>query len=112
MVAARRGHPQGHGKTAGRGDVRVAHVLESRLAGRSARERAIDPEMVEIRPEPTPSERTAILIALEQMLSTPGRENAPRLSAWAQAGRRETLLGSNSSSRTGWGRDSDRLAGR
>jgi hypothetical protein len=72
----------------------------------------IDPELVEIRPEPSPSERVAILIALEQLLGTPRREEAPRLSAWAQAGRRESLQTGGAGSRTGWGRDSDRLAGR
>jgi hypothetical protein len=68
--------------------------------------------MVEIRPEPSPSERAAILNALEQMLCTQHRDEAPRLSAWAQAGRRESLLNSGTGSRTGWGQDSDRLAGR
>jgi hypothetical protein len=68
--------------------------------------------MVEIRPQPSPAERVAILIALEQMLGTPQRDEAPRLSAWAQAGRRESLLSSNFGSRAGWGRDSGRLAGR
>jgi hypothetical protein len=68
--------------------------------------------MVEIRPQPSPSERTAILITLEQMLGTPRRDDAPQLTAWARAGRRESLQGSDFSSHTGWGRDSDRLAGR
>jgi hypothetical protein len=72
----------------------------------------IDPALVEIRPEPSPSERAAILIALEQMLGRPRREAAPGPSGWAQAGRRESLLNSGAGSRTGWGRDSDRLAGR
>jgi hypothetical protein len=67
--------------------------------------------MVEIRPEPSPSERAAILLALEQMLGTPRREEAPRLSAWAQAGRRESLLSSGADSRAGWGRGKDRLEG-
>jgi hypothetical protein len=109
---ARRRPTDGHGQTARRGDACVARAAGIRTGEEPARKQGIDPEMVEIRPEPKPSERTAILIALEQMLGTPGRENARRLSAWAQAGRREALLGSDSSSRTGWGRDSDRLAGR
>jgi hypothetical protein len=67
--------------------------------------------MVEIRPEPSPSERAAILIALEQMLGTTRRDEAPRPSAWALAGRREALL-SAVGSRAGWGRGSDRLTGR
>jgi hypothetical protein len=68
--------------------------------------------MVEIRPEPSPSERAAILIALEQMLGTTRRDEAPRPSAWALAGRRESLLGSGVGPGTGWGRGSDRLTGR
>ena len=68
--------------------------------------------MVEIRPEPSPSERSAILIALDQILDTQRRDDSPRISAWAQAGRRESLLSSGAGSRTGWVRDSDRLAGR
>jgi hypothetical protein len=67
--------------------------------------------MVEIRPEPSPSERAAILIALEQMLGTTRRDEAPRPSAWALAGRRESLLESVGL-RSGWGRGSDRLTGR
>jgi hypothetical protein len=68
--------------------------------------------MVEIRPEPSPAERAAILIALEEMLGTARRDEAPRSSAWALAGRRESLFGGGAGSRTGWGRGSDRLAGR
>jgi hypothetical protein len=68
--------------------------------------------MVEIQPEPPPAERAAILIALDQMISTPRREEAPRLSAWAEAGRREALLSNGSDSRAGWVRDSGRLGGR
>ena len=103
---------QQDGQTARRGDACVAHVPKTRITGILASKQTIDPELVEIRPEPSPSERGAILIALEQMLGTPRREAAPRLSEWAQAGRRESLLSSGASSRTGWGRDSDRLAGR
>jgi hypothetical protein len=87
-------------------------VLDTRFAGESAREYAGDPAIVDIWPEPSPSERRAILIALEQMLGTPRRDEAPRLSAWARAGRRESVLSSTTGSPTGWARDSDRLAGR
>jgi hypothetical protein len=66
---------------------------------------------VEIRPEPTPSERAAILIALEQRLNATRRDGVPWPSAWALAGRRESLPGSNGCLRTGWGRGSDRLEG-
>jgi hypothetical protein len=68
--------------------------------------------MIEIRPEPSPSERAAILIALEQMLGTARRDEAPRPFAWALAGRRESVLGGGVGSRAGWGRGSDRLTGR
>ena len=99
-------------KTARRGDACVARVLGTHIAGRSTRQPTIDPAMVEIYPEPSPSERAAILIALEAMLGTTRRDEVPRLSTWALAGRRESLLGSDVGSRTGWGRVSDRLAGR
>ena len=98
--------------TAGRGDAGVARVLKTNITAELAREHSIDPEMVEIRPEPSPPERAAILIALEQMLSKPRPGEAPRLAAWAQAGRQESLLGNGAGPRSGWGRDSDRLAGR
>jgi hypothetical protein len=66
--------------------------------------------MIEIRPEPSPAEREAILIVLDTMLgATPRDEPSPR-SAWALAGRREALLDSNDGTRTGWGRGSDRSA--
>ena len=99
-------------ETAGRCDARVARVLGTNVTAELARGHSIDPKMVEIRPEPSPSERAAILIALEQMLSKPRPGEAPRLSAWAQAGRRESLLGNGAGPRSGWGRDSDRLAAR
>jgi hypothetical protein len=95
----------------GSGDARGARVLGTLIAGASAREHVIDPEMVEIRPEPSASERAAILIALEQMLGTTPRDEAPQSSAWALAGRRESVLGSGVGSRIGWGRGNDRLAG-
>ena len=95
--------------TAGRGDARV---FRANVTAELAPKHSIDPEMVEIRPEPSPSERAAILIALEQMLSKLRPGKAPRLSAWAQAGRRESLLGNGAGACNGWGRDSDRLAGR
>ena len=91
------------GEAARRGDVRVA---------RGSMQRRLDElELVEIRPEPSAAERAAILIALEQMLGTPTRNEAPGPSPWALAGRRESLLGSGVSLRAGWGRGSDRLAG-
>jgi hypothetical protein len=52
-----------------------------------------------------------ILIALEQMLGTTPRDEAPQSSAWALAGRRESVLGSGVGSRIGWGRGGDRLGG-
>ena len=70
----------------------------------------IDPRLVEIRPEPSPAERAAILLALEQMLPATRNDAAPPI-AWALAGRREARAGRDSSSWTGWGRGSDRLAG-
>jgi hypothetical protein len=44
----------------------------------------------EIRPEPTPEERAAILAALERLLSDDSRPPAYR-SAWREAGIRENL---------------------
>jgi hypothetical protein len=82
------------------------------MAGKLPGKHVIDPEMVGIRPEPSASERAAILIALEQMLGTPRHDETPLLSSWAQAGRREALRSIGAGSRTGWGRESDRLAGR
>jgi hypothetical protein len=99
---------QQDGETASRGDARV---LGTGIVGEAAREHAIDPEIVEIRPEPSPAERAAILIALEQMLGTRPRDEARQPSAWALAGRRESVLGSGVGSRIGWGRGSDRLSG-
>jgi hypothetical protein len=65
--------------------------------------------MVEIRPAPSPAEREAILIALDQMLAqTPHKD--VRLSAWAEAGRRESLRGRGDAARSGFGRDWDRAA--
>jgi hypothetical protein len=107
-MAARR---RQDGMSLGSGDASVARVLGTRIAGASAREHVIDPEMVEIRPEPSASERAAILIALEQMLGTTPRDEAPQSSAWALAGRRESVLGSGVGSRIGWGRGGDRLGG-
>lgn len=62
---------------------------------------------VEITPEPTPEERVAILAALEQVLSAASRADSPAFSAWAVAGRRESLLGRAGGSRAGWGRGLD-----
>ena len=70
----------------------------------------IDPSLVEIRPEPSPAERAAILIALARMLEAT-RIDAPQPTAWALAGRRESRPGGAGGFRTGWGRGSDRLAG-
>jgi hypothetical protein len=103
---------QEDGETARRGDACVARAPGIRIAGESARDHIIDPAMVEIRPQPSPAERVAILIALEQMLGRPRRDEAPRHSAWAQAGRRESLLSSGFGSRAGWTCDSGRLADR
>ena len=102
----------GHGQTASRADARVARVLGTGIARESTRQHAVDPDMVEIWPEPSPSERAAILIALEQMLGTTRCDEVPRPFAWGLAGLRESLLGSGVGWRTGWGRGSDRLAGR
>ncbi|MCD6032696.1 MAG: hypothetical protein K0S78_4878 [Thermomicrobiales bacterium] len=88
---------------ASRGDAGVARG--------SARRRLDDQARVEIRPEPSPAERAALLIALERMLGVARRDEVPRSSAWALAGRREALLGGSEGSRIGWGRDGDRLAG-
>ena len=99
------------GKRVGRGDASVARVMGTRVAGESAPERAIDPEMVKIRPEPSPDERAAILIALGEMLNVTRRDGPSQPSAWALAGRRESLAGSEGRSHAGWGRGSDRLDG-
>jgi hypothetical protein len=99
-------------ETASRADARVARDLGTGIARESTRQHAVDPEMVEIWPEPSPSERAAILIALEQMLGTTRCDEVPQPFAWALAGRRESLLGSGVGWRTGWGRGSDQLAGR
>ena len=85
--------------------------MGTRVAGESARERAIDPEMVKIRPEPSPDERAAILIALGEMLNVTRCDGRSQPSAWALAGRRESMPGSGVGSRTGWGRGGDRLGG-
>ena len=66
---------------------------------------------IEIRPEPSPLERVAILTALEQMLGSSRRDNAPRPAVWAFAGRRESMPGGAGSSHAGWGRGKDRLEG-
>ena len=100
------------GETACRGDACVARVRVTQIAGESTRQHTIDPGLVEIRPEPSPSERAAILIALEQMRGMLRRYEAPRPSTWALAGRRESLQGIGVGSRSGWGRGSDRLTGR
>jgi hypothetical protein len=44
----------------------------------------------EIRPEPSPEERAAILLALEQLLAEDARTPGNR-SAWREAGIRENL---------------------
>jgi hypothetical protein len=97
------------GKTASRGGACVARLLKS-TQDRASQD-FLDPAMVEIRPEPSPFERAAILIALEQMLNVTRSVEAPKPSAWALAGRRESLLGSGVGGSTGWRRGSDRLAG-
>jgi hypothetical protein len=45
---------------------------------------------VEIRPEPGPAERQAILVALAELLN-PGRVPAPYRSAWRAEGIRENM---------------------
>jgi hypothetical protein len=65
--------------------------------------------MVEIRPEPSPAEREAILIALNELLAqTPHKDLC--ISAWAEAGRRESLRGRGDAKRSGFGRGRDRAA--
>ena len=108
---ARRRHTDGHGQATRRGDACVARVPGKRVGGKLPSKHVIDPVMVEIRPEPSPSERAAILVALGQMLNATRHDEPPQPSAWALAGRRDSLLGSTGSSRTGWGRGSDRLEG-
>jgi len=66
---------------------------------------------VEITPEPTAEERAAILAALEELLSAASRAERPACSAWAVAGRRESLLGRAGGSRDGWGRGLDGASG-
>jgi hypothetical protein len=90
-------------KTTSRGDARVARG--------STQRRVENLGHVEIRPEPSSAERAAILIALEQMLNATRRDGVPQPSAWALAGRRESLPGSNGRSRTGWRHGSDWLEG-
>ncbi|MFN8591847.1 MAG: hypothetical protein U0031_10350 [Thermomicrobiales bacterium] len=58
--------------------------------------------MVEIRPEPTPEEREAILIALAQVLR-PAVPAQPVVSRWARAGRL-TALDRLPGLSMGWGR--------
>jgi len=70
-----------------------------------------DPDLVEIRPEPSPAERAAILIALNQMIDTTARIAFASPSAWTLAGRRDALLGRTGGSRSGWGRHLDPPAG-
>ncbi|MBW3631451.1 MAG: hypothetical protein KY456_00345 [Chloroflexi bacterium] len=97
------------GQTASRDDTRITSGHEG--ARRSVEPNGIDPELVEIRPEPSQAERAAILIALEQILEAT-RIDAPRPTAWALAGRRESSRpGGAGELRTGWGRGSDRLDG-
>ena len=90
-----------------RGNARVARVATTRD---SPGQHGIDPAVIEIRPEPSPAERAAILMALARMLGTVPRDDAPRVSTWALAGRREALLGRDGGVRTGRGRGFDRLA--
>ena len=98
------------GQMASRGDACkcVARVVGSSWG--SSAGHGIDPNLVEIRPEPSPAERVAILMALEQMLEAM-RNDAPPPTAWAVAGRRESRPGGPGGFPTGWGRGSDRLAG-
>ena len=98
----------GREKTASSGEVGVARVLGT--VRRAAVPDGIDPNLVEIRPEPSSAERAAILIALEQMLEAK-RKDAPRATPWAVAGRHESRLARTGGVRAGWGRGADRLAG-
>lgn len=95
------------GEKGGRGDAGAARVPGIRIAGVSTSGYLDDPELVEIRPAPSPSERAAILTALELMLGGSRRDEAPRPSAWSHAGRRESIQRGDAGSRTGWGRAGD-----
>ena len=48
----------------------------------------------DVRPEPSPAERAALIVALEQLLAREGGTDAPRAyrSKWWQAGLRESVL--------------------
>ncbi len=66
--------------------------------------------MVEISPEPSPSEREAILLALRQVTNGTAKEARPRVAAWAAAGRNEAVLGRMVKTREGWGQAAGRMA--
>jgi hypothetical protein len=67
--------------------------------------------IVSIQPEPSPAERVAILMALEQVLSQAASGEVARLPPWAAAGRREARRGIERGAGSGWGRGRDRLSG-
>jgi hypothetical protein len=96
------------GKLGSRGAARVARLLRPAQALTS--HHALDPAMVEIQPEPSPEERAAILLALEQMFGATSREEPPARSAWAMAGRHESRPGRIGSQGASWGHESSRLA--
>ena len=81
----------------------------ARRQERSDPERQEQLEFVEIWPEPSPEEREAILVALEQALYGAGEMAAPQLAAWAAAGRREAVFTRANEHGSGWDRNGERL---
>jgi hypothetical protein len=72
----------------------------------------IDALDIEITPRPSAEEREAILVAIRRLLAEPFDAPETTPSAWATAGRRESVLGRNGGSRAGWGRGLDRMTER
>ena len=69
----------------------------------------LSPSSVEIWPEPSPEERLAILIALDEALPRTREAAAPQISAWAAAVRREAMRAREAGGSSG-GWDRERLA--
>jgi hypothetical protein len=65
---------------------------------------------IEITPDPSPEELAALTIALARLTAREGAVNAHPVSAWAMAGRRESLFGRRVATRTGWERGVPRVS--
>jgi hypothetical protein len=65
---------------------------------------------VEIWPEPSPQEREAILLALNQATNEREQKTLPHVSPWAAAGRMEAVVGRVVKTRGERGRGAGRIA--